>query len=154
MIMAKGSNDRGRPDLFVVINFNGEDDSGSQSATVADIVSEIKRRISDAEPGPASFSIADLHMDRNLHEVRRSGTLVHLSPLEFSLLEHLLLYRDRVQTNRVLMNAVFGRSEREKCFNTLWVYMHSLRRKIDQRGNIPLLHTIRGVGYVLRTPAI
>lgn len=142
-----------RSELLVVINVNGQGDSGSQSAAVANIVNEIKRRMRDPEAGLESISIADLHLDRNLHEVTRGGKHIHLSRLEFSLLEYLALHRDRVQTDSSLMEAVFGGADKGRSCNTLWVHMHRLRKKVDQRGAARLLQTIRGVGYVLRTPS-
>ncbi len=138
--------------LTVVIYVNASDESGSQSAAVAKIVDEIQRRVSDVPLPACVLSAGDLRMDRDRHEVTRAGKHIHLSPMEYALLEHLLLHRDRVQTESRLMASVFGESPSSGCFNTLWVHMHRLRKKIDGRDALALVHTIRGVGYILKTP--
>ncbi len=140
-------------DLFVVIYLNGGDETGSQSAKVAQLVDEIQRRMGDGQTGEGVLTIADLRLDRNRHEVQRAGALVHLSPMEFALLEYLMQHRDRVQTEHVLMDAVFGGAPKDGRFNTLWVHMHRLRKKVDREACVRLIHTIRGVGYIIKTPA-
>jgi len=139
-------------DLFVVIYVNGADETGTQTAAVAKIVGAIQRRMGAAGTEPDVLAIADLRLDRNRHEVTRAGMPIHLSPMEYALLEYLLLHRDCVQTEAVLMDAVFGGGQKSGRFNTLWVHMHRLRKKLDEPASVRLMHTIRGVGYILKTP--
>ena len=139
-------------DVVVVIYLNGADKSGTQTAAVAKIVDEIQRHIGDERPPDDVLTLADLRMDRNRRELSRAGKPIHLSPMEWALLEYLLLHRDRVQTEHVLMESVFGSTQKGGRFNTLWVHMHRLRKKVDERAAVRLIHTIRGVGYILKTP--
>ncbi len=140
------------PGVFVVIYLDGHKGGSAQSAAVLEVVQELQRRLGSNVAHPETqLTIADLEMDRDRHEVFRNGRPIHLSPLEFALLEHLLLHRDRVQTDIMLMESVFGAKEESQGLNTLWVHMHRLRKKIDKT-NPRLIHTIRGVGYILKTP--
>lgn len=140
-------------DVVVVIYVNGEDER-SQTGIVAGLVDEIQRRVAQSSHGPSGrppLVVADLTMDCERHEVTRGARTINLSPMEFSLLEHFLRNRDRVQTESELMDSVF-RGSKDGGFNSLWVHIHRLRRKIDEGFPVRLLHTIRGVGYILKTP--
>jgi len=93
---------------------------------------------------------ADLELDEDAHEVRRSGKLVDLSPTEFNLLRYLLTNAGRVVSKAQILDRVwsydFGGDGR-----IVESYVYYLRRKID-KWDPPLIHTVRGVGYALRLP--
>jgi two-component system, OmpR family, response regulator len=93
---------------------------------------------------------ADLEMDEDAHEVRRSGKRVDLSPTEFNLLRYLLTNAGRVVSKAQILDRVwnydFGGDGR-----IVESYVYYLRRKID-KWDPPLIHTVRGVGYALRLP--
>jgi len=92
---------------------------------------------------------AGLSMDPITHSVRRDGKVVELTNKEYSLLEMLLRRPEQVFTRTALMEAVWG-YDFDSESNVLDVYMNFLRKKIDQGFSGKLLHTVRGVGYVLR----
>jgi DNA-binding response OmpR family regulator len=94
--------------------------------------------------------IEDLIMDTITREVCRAGNLITLSPLEYSLLEYLMRNRDRVLTRTQIGEKVWNFDFYNNS-NTVDVYIGYLRRKIDQGYSQPLIHTIRGVGYCLKT---
>src|SRR5262245_6780369 len=98
---------------------------------------------------PPQFEIADLMLDPATHTVVRSGKLVHLTKTEYSLLELMMRNAGRVLERNTIMESVWGfGSEIEN--NTLDAFFRLLRNKIDTGYPTKLIHTIRGVGYVLR----
>lgn len=103
---------------------------------------------------PLKFNIVleagDLVMDTVKREVRRAGSLIVLSPLEYNLLEYLMRNRDRVLTRTQIGERVWNLDFYSNS-NTVDVYIGYLRRKIDKGYAQPLIHTIRGVGYCLKT---
>lgn len=93
--------------------------------------------------------VADLVLDPASREVRRAGVAVPLTRTEFKVLEFLMRHSGRVMTFERLLEAVWGMdSDVEK--NTIEQYISMLRAKIDTPGTRKLIHTSRGVGYVMR----
>jgi two-component system response regulator MprA len=92
---------------------------------------------------------ADLALDPVAHEVRRGDRLIELSKTEFLLLELFLQHPRQVLTRSTIFEHVWG-YDFGPTSNALGVYMGYLRRKTEAGGEPRLLHTIRGVGYVLR----
>jgi two-component system response regulator MprA len=92
---------------------------------------------------------ADLELDPVAHEVRRGDRLIDLSKTEFLLLELFLKHPRQVLTRSTIFEHVWG-YDFGPTSNALGVYMGYLRRKTESEGETRLLHTIRGVGYVLR----
>ncbi|HYU59562.1 MAG TPA: response regulator transcription factor [Solirubrobacterales bacterium] len=95
---------------------------------------------------------ADLEMDTGAYEVRRGEREIELTRTEFSLLRLLLEHPRQVLPRSLILERVwgydFGRSS-----NSLEVYVGYLRRKLEGGGEPRMVHTVRGVGYVLREPA-
>jgi len=91
----------------------------------------------------------DLVLDPLAHEVRRGDRLIDLSKTEFLLLELFLRHPKQVLTRSVIFEHVWG-YDFGPTSNALGVYMGYLRRKTEAGGEPRLLHTVRGVGYVLR----
>jgi DNA-binding response OmpR family regulator len=91
---------------------------------------------------------SDLSMDTAKHEVWRGNALLKLTATEFSILECLLRGAGRVVTRNHLITSVWG--ERDITDNNLEVFIRFLREKVDPPGNKKLIHTDRGLGYVLR----
>ena len=96
-----------------------------------------------------NLTIADLVLDPVSREVRRAGTAIPLTRTEFMLLEFLMRNCGRVMTRARLFDVVWG-VDREVEENTLERYISMLRAKIDTPGARKLIHTSRGVGYVMR----
>ena len=99
----------------------------------------------------AAISYADLTLNDETHEVTKAGRIVELSPTEFNLLRYLMLNAEVVLSKSKILDNVwhydFGGDG-----NVVESYISYLRRKIDVDGAAPLIHTKRGVGYVLRLP--
>ena len=97
----------------------------------------------------AVLSLGDLTMDVNKREVKRGSKVLELTKTEFDLLHILLEQRDIVLTREYLYEHIWGFNF-ETNSKSLDVYIGYLRRKLDDSGEEKLLHTVRGVGYVLR----
>ena len=93
----------------------------------------------------------DLELDQARHEVRRGGRPIELTRTEFLLLELFLLNPRQVLTRSVIFDRVWG-FDFGPSSNSLEVYVGYLRRKTEAGGEPRLIHTVRGVGYVLREP--
>ncbi|MCC3771553.1 response regulator transcription factor [Streptomyces sp. UNOC14_S4] len=106
-----------------------------------------------AAPGAATASnvlaVADLRMDLTTREVTRGDRPVELTRTEFTLLELFLTHPRQVLTREQILKSVWG-FEFEPSSNSLDVYVMYLRRKTEAGGEPRLVHTVRGVGYVLR----
>jgi two-component system, OmpR family, response regulator MprA len=107
------------------------------------------RRSGDGAAGGEVLRYADLVLDPIAHEVHRGERLVELSKTEFLLLELFMRHPRQVLTRSTIFEQVWG-YDFGPTSNALGVYMGYLRNKTEAGGEPRLLHTIRGVGYVLR----
>ncbi|WSE10525.1 response regulator transcription factor [Streptomyces sp. NBC_01445] len=108
----------------------------------------LRRAGMTAEPGASQLIVGDLTMDEEAREVRRAGSVVELSRTEFELLRFLMRNPRRVLSKDQILDRVWaydfgGRS------HVVELYISYLRKKIDA-GRAPMIHTVRGVGYVLK----
>jgi two-component system, OmpR family, response regulator MprA len=106
-------------------------------------------RRSGVSAGGQVLRFADLELDPAAREVRRGGREIELSRTEFNLLELFLEHPRQVLTRSQIFERVWG-YDFGSTSNTLGVYMGYLRRKTEAGGESRLLHTVRGIGYVLR----
>ena len=97
------------------------------------------------------FSVGDLEMNLLAREVKRQGQVIDLQPREFQLLEYLIRHADQVVTRTMLLENVWG-YHFDPQTNVIDVHISRLRAKLDRGFDKPLLHTVRGAGYSLRTP--
>jgi two-component system OmpR family response regulator len=133
----------------------GGDDYVTKPFSLEEVVARIRavlRRTSGHETDDgARLVFADLELDEDSHEVRRAGRLVELSPTEFKLLRYLMLNPNRVLSKAQILDHVWDYDFRGES-GIVESYISYLRRKIDADASEPLIHTRRGVGYVLRLP--
>jgi two-component system copper resistance phosphate regulon response regulator CusR len=101
---------------------------------------------------PALLEAHDLAFDLRRREVTRAGTRIDLTPREFSLLECLLRASGRVLSRTFLIEKVWD-FHFDTGTNLVDVYIQRLRRKVDDGHEVKLLHTVRGIGYVLKPHA-
>jgi DNA-binding response OmpR family regulator len=94
--------------------------------------------------------VADLELDSATHEVRRAGEVVDLTPKEYAVLEYLMRHAGRVMS-RTLITEYAWDYHFDPGTNIVDVVINRLRKKIDTGQPRKLLHTVRGVGYVIRT---
>ena len=100
---------------------------------------------------PTTLGCADLELDRLHRKVRRGGRPIPLLPLEYRLLEFLLLSRGQAVTRKMLLEQVWG-FHFDPRTNIVETHISRLRAKLDEAGCEPLIRTIRGAGYVIREP--
>ncbi len=98
---------------------------------------------------PAMLTIADLRVDPATHEVIRGNKKIDLTAKEYALLEFLLRRRDQVLSRAVIAQHVWGVNY-DTFTNVIDVYVNYLRKKIDSGFEPKLIHSVRGVGYVLK----
>jgi len=116
-------------------------------------VRALLRRIAPAEDGEAGLvRFADLTLDPPAHAAWRAQRKIELTRTEYNLLEQFMLHPGRVLTRDFIFDQVWG-YDFGPTSNSLEVYVGYLRRKTEANGEPRLIHTIRGVGYVLREPA-
>ena len=132
----------------------GADDYVTKPFSLEEVITRLRvimRRGGAAEESTndATMSYADLTLNDDTHEVK-AGELIELSPTEFNLLRYLMQNKEVVLSKSKILDNVwhydFGGDG-----NVVESYISYLRRKIDT-GDTQLIHTVRGVGYVLRTP--
>lgn len=121
----------------------------SFSELLARIQALIRR--STKQTKPTGYSVGDLSVDLLNREVVRGNKKIELQPMEFKLLEYLLRNLNRIVTKTMILEHVWNYNFDPQT-NVVDVLVHRLRNKIDKDFDIKLIHTIRGVGYVLRTP--
>ena len=110
----------------------------------------VKRRA--PVPQQPKLKVGDLVLDPATREVSRAGEDILLTRTEYNLLERLMYRAGKVVPRRSLIEAVWG-FDREIEENTLDAFVRLLRTKIDTEGQPKLIHTVRGVGYMIRSEA-
>jgi two-component system OmpR family response regulator len=133
----------------------GGDDYVTKPFSLDEVLARLNgllRRAGMARAGNGTrLVVADLVMDVEAREVTRAGTLIDLTPTEFDLLRLLMLNPRRVLSKAQILDHVWSYDFGGQA-HVVELYVSYLRKKIDA-GREPLLHTVRGVGYVLKPPA-
>jgi two-component system OmpR family response regulator len=133
----------------------GGDDYVTKPFSLEEVVARLRgllRRAATAlVQDDATLIVGDLMMNEDSHEVRRGDQEITLTATEFELLRFLMRNPRRVLSKAQILDRVWhydfaGRS------NVVEQYVGYLRRKVDTAGREPLIHTVRGVGYVMRAP--
>lgn len=134
----------------------GADDYVTKPFAIEELLARIRAALRNKAEGAAEvpgqvgkLMAGPLTMDVDRHEVSVNGQEVELTRREFDLLRYLLENKEKVVTREVLLDNVWGFDFVGET-NTVDVYIRFLRSKIDERFHIKLIHTVRGVGYVIR----
>ena len=131
----------------------GADDYMTKPFALAELSARLRALLRRGAPHESVLRVADLEMDTIRRKVRRAGTTIDLKPKEYALLEILMKNSDRPLTKALIIEHVWD-IHFDSISNVVEVHINSLRNKIDKGFARPLIHTIRGVGYVLTdTPA-
>lgn len=129
----------------------GGDDYLTKPFAFAELLARVQALIRRATGAaePARLTTADLTVDLLTRRVQRGGRAIDLRPREFALLEYLMRNAGKVLSKTMILSHVWGYSF-DPSTNVVDVLVSRLRDKIDRPFQTKLLHTVRGVGYVLR----
>ncbi len=133
----------------------GGDDYLSKPYAFSELLARVEalaRRRSGQRAESTLYRVGDLELDRLSHHVTISGKEVVLQPREFRLLEYLMKHAGQVVTRTMLLENVWD-YHFDPQTNVIDVHISRLRSKIDKGKEAPLLHTIRGAGYMIRESA-
>lgn len=125
----------------------GADDYMAKPFALAELSARLRALLRRGAPRVTSLRVGDLEIDTIRRVVTRGGTSIDLKPKEYALLEFLVKHADRPVTRSLIIEHVWD-IHFDSVSNVVEVYINALRNKID-RGQPPLIHTIRGVGYML-----
>jgi two-component system OmpR family response regulator len=132
----------------------GADDYMGKPFSLEELVARVRailRRTRAAEDSSAIVRYADLVLDEDAREVRRGERVVELTPTEYNLLHYLLANAGRVLSKAQILDHVW-RYDFGGDSSVVETYISYLRKKIDKPGETPLIQTMRGFGYAIRTP--
>jgi two-component system OmpR family response regulator len=132
----------------------GGDDYLTKPFALTELLARIEalgRRAAPDEP-TTRYAVGDLALDRLTHKVTRGGEAIILQPREFRLLEYLMRNAGQVVTRTMLLENVWD-YHFDPQTNVIDVHISRLRSKIDKGFDKPLLHTVRGAGYMIRDDA-
>jgi len=134
---------------------SGADDYLVKPFAFAELLARIRSLLRRASPAEAlKKTVADLMVDLEARRVSRAGRPIDLTPREFDLLAYLLRQPGQVVTREMLAREVWGEANRiTPLDNVIDVHIAHLRRKVDEGQAAKLIHTVRGVGFVLREEA-
>ncbi|EKF19764.1 response regulator transcription factor [Nitratireductor pacificus] len=110
---------------------------------------EVLKRRAGAKEIETVYQVGDLELDRLSHAVRRAGQEIVLQPREFRLLEYMMRHAGQVVTRTMLLENVWD-YHFDPQTNVIDVHISRLRGKIEKGFDKPLLHTVRGAGYMLK----
>jgi two-component system response regulator MprA len=129
---------------------SGADDYVTKPFVLEELVARVRAVLRRRAPrSSAPLRVADLRLDAQGRRAWRGDRALELSAREFDLLECLMQHAGQVLTHKDLLEQVWG-SDYEGESNTVKVYVAYLRQKLNAAGEPDLIHTVRGVGYVLR----
>ena len=111
---------------------------------------EVLNRRASAKEAETVYRVGDLELDRLSHSVRRAAREIPLQPREFRLLEYLMRHAGQVVTRTMLLENVWD-YHFDPQTNVIDVHVSRLRGKIEKGFDKPILHTVRGAGYMLKS---
>jgi two-component system, OmpR family, response regulator len=131
----------------------GGDDYLTKPFAFAELLARVQALVRRATrtPDPTTLEVADLQLDLLSRRVTRAGRAIDLRPREFTLLEYLMRHTGHIISRTMILSQVWNYNFDPQT-NVVDVLVSRLRDKIDRPFETKLLHTIRGVGYVLRAP--
>jgi DNA-binding response OmpR family regulator len=132
---------------------SGGDDYLSKPFAFAELLARSRALLRRNSPDRGvTLTVGDLTLDPVAHRVCRAGKAITLTSREYALLHYFMQHPDQILTRTMIVEQVWG-YDFDNFSNVVDVYVNYLRNKIDRTFTPRLLHTVRGIGYVLKTPA-
>ena len=129
----------------------GADDYLVKPFAFVELLARVRVLLRRGAPTPERLQIGDLVLDCIRRRVTRGGEAIELAPKEFSILEYLMRNRGRPLSRTMIVEHVWD-MDYDGLTNIVDVYIRHLRSKIDDKWPTKLLHTVRGIGYMLDAP--
>jgi DNA-binding response OmpR family regulator len=139
---------QGSPEERVTGLNGGADDYMAKPFILAEVSARIRALLRRGKPRETKLRVGDLEIDTIRRRVSRGGRSIDLKPKEYALLEFLVHNCDRPVTRSHIIEHVWD-IHFDSISNVVEVHINSLRNKIDRGTPTPLIHTVRGVGYML-----
>jgi DNA-binding response OmpR family regulator len=130
---------------------SGADDYISKPFAVVEFLARVKALLRRGAPLQDRLQVGDLTLDCIRRKVARAGENIDLAPKEFSILEYLMRNRGRPLSRTMIVEHVWD-MDYDGLTNIVDVYIRHLRSKIDDRYAVRMIHTVRGIGYLIDVP--
>ena len=127
---------------------SGADDYMVKPFALAELSARLRAVMRRGTPRENTLRVGDLEIDTVRRAVRRAGRAIELKPKEYALLEYLVRNSDRPLTKSLIIEHVWN-IHFDSVSNVVEVHINALRNKVDRGFDRPLIHTIRGVGYIM-----
>src|SRR5215510_9102717 len=129
----------------------GADDYLVKPFAFVELLARVRALLRRGQPTPERLQVADLTLDCIRRKVTRSAETIDLAPKEFGILEYMMRNRGRPLSRTMIVEHVWD-MDYDGLTNIVDVYIRHLRSKIDDRFPVKLIHTVRGIGYMLDSP--
>ena len=129
----------------------GADDYLVKPFAFVELLARVRALLRRGQPAPEKLQVSDLTLDCIRRKVARAGETIELAPKEFGILEYMMRNKGRPLSRTMIVEHVWD-MDYDGLTNIVDVYIRHLRSKIDDRFQVKLIQTVRGIGYMIEGP--